>query len=175
MYMNFTPGDFTAPTIISTTPADGATGVVRVAGTYTIEFSEAMDETVTAVVTNLPGAVVSWLDNDTLEIAYTALSESTTHFVDLTGPGCPDLTMNALTGDMYMDFATIDITIPAITATNPADGATGVAVAAGTYYIDFSEAMDQTVTAFLTDLPGAVGSCGAGFCVSVARAIAKNA
>jgi hypothetical protein len=158
MYKDFTTGDFTGPTITSTTPVDGATGITLAAGTYIIQFNEPMDISVTTFLTNLPGAVGSWNGNQQFEITYTALAESTTYYVDLASMGHQDIASNALGGDLYKNFTTGDFTGPTITSTTPVDSATGIILAAGTYIIQFNEPMDTSVTAFLTNLPGAVGS-----------------
>lgn len=100
--------DTTAPTA-TPTPADGATGQSTAAGTYVIAFSEAMDTTVTAFVTDLPGAAGAW---DTtgmwFNITYTALNPSTTYNVDLAGQGHQDVAGNALSGDITWQFTTGD-------------------------------------------------------------------
>ena len=84
---NFTTGDYTAPTIASTIPADDAANINTAAGTYVIEFSEAMDMTNTNVNTDLPGASVSWSDSDTMHIDHNVLDDMTKYYVDLTGQG----------------------------------------------------------------------------------------
>jgi hypothetical protein len=246
--------DIDAPSIISTTPIDGATGVSTAAGTYVIEFNEPMNPAVTPL-TDLPGIVWTWDPSGLwLNGTYTALTPSTTYFVDFTGLGFQDLAGNALTGDIYKNFTTaapnpwatatgpislltnnssptitynygagpssveiywsddggstwnlwgtdtsvdgswpassplpasgtydwnvraigsvnesvpttsgdiesgsyiLDIDAPSIISTTPADGATGVSTAAGTYVIEFDESMNPALTP-LTDLPGIV-------------------
>jgi len=107
MYKEFTTGtgDTTSPTIVSTTPADGATSVSTSAGTYIIQFNEPMSAVGTPL-SNLPGVSWSWNGNQKMEGTYNALSESATYYVDLTGQGFQDLVGNPLTGDVYKDFTT---------------------------------------------------------------------
>ena len=148
--------DTTPPIILSTTPADGAVDISIAAGTYAIEFSEAMDTSITNIMTNLPGAVFSWLDADTAEITYTALAPMTLYYIDLTGQGHKDIASNPLIGDMYKEFITISGPPPTIISTIPADGAVGVSIAAGSYTIEFSQAMDTAVSGVSTNLPAPV-------------------
>jgi|GEM_PF-2087506 len=131
--------DTTAPTVISTTPADGAVDVSTAAGTYSIQFSEAMDTTVAVTVTtDLPGASWSWsADGLWYNATYTALTSNTVYNVDLTGGGFVDLAGNALTGDITFTFTTV-----AYTAT--ATGPTG------------SGGLDVTITYTYTGTPAAV-------------------
>ncbi|MCK5038311.1 MAG: Ig-like domain-containing protein, partial [Thermoplasmata archaeon] len=158
MNFTFTTTDSTSPVVISTTPVDGAIGFAVTAGAYIIDFNESMNQTLIGVTTNLPGIGVSWPDADTMQIDYTALTDQTTYFVDLAGHGHEDLSGNALTGSMNFTFTTGDFTPPIISNTVPADGATGIAITAGTYMVEFSEPMNNAIPGFTTDLPGAVGA-----------------
>jgi len=110
----FTTADETNPTVTSTTPADGTQNVAITAGTYTVEFSEPMDTGITAVTTDLPGAAVSWLDADTMEIDYTVLAEDTVYFVGFAGEGHQDVNLNPLGGTLGFGFTTGDFTAPVV-------------------------------------------------------------
>jgi hypothetical protein len=150
----FTTGGY--PTITSTTPVDTATGVSITAGTYLIDFNMNMDTSVTAVSTTLPGAAPSWANTTTFQITYTALAELTTYYINLTGQGHQNGWGWALTGDMDKEFTTGEFTNPTILSSFPADGATGISVAAGTLVVNFSEPMDNTSGTpanLLTNLP----------------------
>ncbi|MET3770439.1 Ig-like domain-containing protein [Arthrobacter nitrophenolicus] len=148
--------DTTAPTLTSTSPADGATGVAATAN-VTGTFSEAMDSstltsstfTLKNGTTVVPGAVsldgtskVATLDpagNLTAGTIYTATIST----------GAKDLAGNALASAKTWTF-TADATPPTVTATTPGDGATGVAVATNVT-ATFSEAMNgSTVTPSFT-------------------------
>ncbi len=131
--------DTTAPTVISTTPVDGAVDVATAAGTYSIQFSETMDTAAAVTVTTtLPGATWSWsADGLWYNATYTALTSNTLYTVDLTGGGFVDLAGNALSGDITFNFTTV-----AYTAT--ATGPTG------------SGGLDVTITYTYTGTPAAV-------------------
>ncbi|MEV7572383.1 Ig-like domain-containing protein [Pseudarthrobacter sp. NPDC089323] len=148
--------DTTAPTLTSTSPADGATGVAATAN-VTGTFSEPMDSstltsstfTLKNGTTVVPGAVsldgtskVATLDpagNLTAGTIYTATIST----------GAKDLAGNALASAKTWTF-TADATPPTVTATAPGDGATGVAVATNVT-ATFSEAMNgSTVTPSFT-------------------------
>jgi hypothetical protein len=111
----FTTGDFTAPFIVSTIPADGSTGASIVGSTYVVRFSEPMNTSVTNVLTDLPGASASW-NGVWFNITYTGLAEFTQYYVDFTGQGHKDLAGNNLVGDMYKIFTTEDLTDPLVNA-----------------------------------------------------------
>ncbi|MBU4071829.1 MAG: Ig-like domain-containing protein [Candidatus Thermoplasmatota archaeon] len=146
--------DLVAPTITATTFADGATGVAVAAGIYEATWSEAM-AAVGSVTTNLPGATFSWPSTTVYRITYTALAEMTLYTI--TYNNFTDVALNAAGGDLAKNFTTGDFTAPTITATTFADGATGVAVAAGIYEATWSEAM-AAVGSVTTNLPGATFS-----------------
>jgi hypothetical protein len=170
----FTTGaapDTTAPTVISTDPADLELGVPanrRVAAT----FSEAMDPfTISAVTftlydgaTPVPGTV-SYAGVTATFAPTGGLALNTLYTATIT-VGAADLSGNVLASDYVWTFTTgplADTTAPTVFSTDPIDGAIGVPVnkkIAAT----FSEAMDPlTITTVtftlgqeLTPIPGTV-------------------
>ncbi len=111
--------DIDAPWIFSTTPPDEATGVSTAAGIYVIEFNEPMSPVGTPS-TDLPITLWNWaLSGLWLNGTYTALSLSTTYYVDLTGLGFQDAVGNGLTGDTYKNFTTSALVVPWANATGP--------------------------------------------------------
>ncbi|MBI5000127.1 MAG: Ig-like domain-containing protein, partial [Euryarchaeota archaeon] len=151
--------DSTAPTIVTTTPADDGINISTDAGTYVIHFSEAMNTSAGTVQTNLPGISWAWsADKMWYNGTYTTLQASTMYYVNLTGH--TDLAGNALSGDANKAFTTAisggptDTTAPTIISTTPSDSATGIATSAGTCVIHFSEAMNTSAGTVETNLPG---------------------
>lgn len=154
----FTTGatpDATAPTVSSTTPANNATGVALNRDIVAI-FSEAMDPlTITTTHFTLTGpgstnvtGTVSYVGTTATFTPTNTLSPNTTFTATVT-TAAKDLAGNALASDFAWSFttgATPDTTAPTVSSTDPADGATGVALnkkIAAT----FSEAMDPlTIT-----------------------------
>jgi hypothetical protein len=154
----FTTGettDITAPTVSSTDPLNGATGVARNKKIAAI-FSEAMDPlTITAasVTVTAPGLVpvIGTVTCVGATMAFTptsALAPDTTFTATVT-TGAKDLAGNPLASNFTWTFttgATSDATAPTVTSTNPDDLQTDVAInktVAGT----FSESMDPlTIT-----------------------------
>lgn len=145
--------DTTAPTIITRSPANGATGVATNA-LVTIQFSEPMDQT-TINATNIKLSVTSGgaavagtvsYDAGTNTATFTptsALSNNTGYTVTVT-TGVKDVAGNALAAQSTSTFTTVaDTTAPTILSTSPPNNATNVAVGSAVT-ITFSEAMDQT-------------------------------
>ncbi len=143
--------DTTAPYIVSVTPADGATGVPAAPGTYTIVFSEPMNNAISTYTTNLPGTFLSWVTADTIQIFYGALAIDAIYYLDISGAGYQDLAGNPLIGDMYFDFDTTMDAPPYIVSTIPGDGYVGASIFQD-IYIEFPEAMD-TGTVVVTIMP----------------------
>jgi starvation-inducible outer membrane lipoprotein len=153
--------DAKVPTVSSTDPPAGATEVAinkQIAAT----FSESMDPTtvttatvrvtgpntrvVLGTVTNV-GTVFTFHPNDGTLIA-------NTQFVVTITTGAKDLAGNALAGSHAWTFTTgsaPDVTAPTISSTDPAAGATGVAISKQ-IVANFSEAMDPATmsTAFFS-------------------------
>ncbi|MDD4888536.1 MAG: Ig-like domain-containing protein [Phycisphaerae bacterium] len=170
----FTTGatpDTTAPTVSSTDPPNGVTGVAlnkKIAAT----FSEAMDPltitTATVTVTSPgPVPVVGTVDYVGTTMTFTPTSNlaPTTVFTVTITTGATDLAGNPLAGNFVWTFttgATPDTLAPTVSSTDPANSATGVALnkkIAAT----FSEAMDPltiTTTSFRVSSPGSTPVAG---------------
>ncbi|MDQ0636107.1 hypothetical protein QFZ40_004016 [Arthrobacter pascens] len=170
-------GDTTAPTVTTTSPTGGATGVA-VTANVTGTFSEAMNAstvtsstvTLTAGGTPVPAAVTYDATNKVATLNPTAdLAAATTYTATIKGgsSGVKDVAGNALASDKTWTFTTApaggDTTPPTVTGTSPTGGATGVAVTANVTGT-FSEAMNAstvtsstvTLTAGGTLVPAAV-------------------
>jgi hypothetical protein len=149
-------GDTTPPTITTTTPANGATGVTGTA-TVSATFSEAMDASTingtTFTLRTSGGALVA------ATVAYnvatfaatltpgSALAANTTYTATVAGgaadPRVKDAAGNALAASTSWSFTTGDTTPPTVTTTSPANGATGVSGTANVT-ATFSEPMTAT-------------------------------
>jgi hypothetical protein len=172
--------DNTAPTIITRSPANNATGVATNA-VVTIQFSEAMDQA-TINTTNIKlnvttgGAAVAGTvsyDAGTNTATFTptsALSNNTGYTVTIT-TGVKDVAGNALAAQSTSTFTTVaDTTAPTIIANSPTNGQTGVAVNSAVT-ITFSEAMDaSTIISPATNIKLNVTTGGA----SVAGTVSYN-
>ena len=160
----FTTGaaiDTTAPTVISTIPADIAIGVT-INSAMSATFSEAMDPLTitTATFTLMQGVtpvlgVVTYAGITAVFTPASNLSVSTTYTATIT-TGAKDLAGNALASSYAWSFTTgaaPDITAPSVVYNIPINGATGVA-ASSAMTATFSEVMDPltitTVTFTLT-------------------------
>jgi hypothetical protein len=175
---SFTTGttpDTTAPTVVSTIPANASTGVA-IGGNITATFSESMDPlTVTTAtftlmqgITPVSGAVTYVGTTATFNPAST-LAASTVYTATIS-TGVKDLTGNALATAKTWSFTTgtaLDTTAPIVSSTVPLSAASGVAVNSN-FTATFSEAMDpatiSTATVTLkqgtTPVPGAVTYVG---------------
>ncbi len=146
--------DTTAPTVSSSIPADGATGV-SLNGNITATFSEGMDPatittstfTLTQSGTPVVGAVTYVGTVATFDPTGN-LTASTLYTGTIT-TGAKDLAGNALAVNKTWSFTTgagSDTTAPTVSSTIPADLATGVSLN-GSISTTFSEAMDPaTIT-----------------------------
>ncbi|MDD4307637.1 MAG: Ig-like domain-containing protein [Thermoplasmata archaeon] len=120
--------DLTGPTIINSTPADGAVNVTTAAGNLTFTFSEPLvpSPPTTYPAENIPGIDydnASWsVGNTVLTIPYGALADETDYYIDFTGVDMFDTSGNQLVG-MNITFTTGDCTLPIITLDSPLDGA----------------------------------------------------
>ncbi len=158
-----TSSDATAPTVTSTDPSNGITGVAinkKIAAT----FSEIMDPaTITGAIFKVTGPGQTPVSGT---LAYSGLiasfipsanlSLNTLYTVTIT-TGIKDLSGNAMASDLIWSFTTgtaSDSAAPSVASTDPANNGTGVAVnkkIAAT----FSEGMDsQTVNAVSFTLKG---------------------
>lgn len=144
--------DTTAPTVISTSPANAASGVAASAN-ITATFSEAMDSlTINATTFTLkkggilvPG-VVTYAGTTATFNPTSNLAASTTYTATVT-TGVKDLASNSLAVIKTWSFNTAaDATPPTVSSTVPVDGATAVALNANVT-ATFSKAMDPlTIT-----------------------------
>src|SRR5207302_1171766 len=162
--------DTTAPTVTSTDPANGATGVAlnkKVAAT----FSKAMDPlTITAVTFTLNQGgtpitgTVSYAGFTATFSPSSNLASSTTYAATIT-TGAKDLAGNALASNFVWTFTTgaaLDTTPPTVIAVDPLNAATGVAITKKPS-ATFSEAMDpltMTTANFTITGPGATAVTG---------------
>jgi tetrahydromethanopterin S-methyltransferase subunit B len=166
---NFTTGsapDATPPTVISTDPANSATGVALNA---TIEptFSEAMDPlTITTTTftlrqgtTPVSGAV-TYAGTTALFRPAAALAPNSVYSATVT-TGVEDLAGNPLLSDYTWSFTTAaapDVLPPTVLSTDPSNDATGVALSKIISAV-FSEAMNQsTVTTATVSISGLGGA-----------------
>lgn len=163
----FTTGltlDVTAPTLISTGVADGATGV-PINRNSTATFSEPMDPaTLASPATNFTvvktlGAVpvagtVTYVGN-TATFNPTSDLEPNTEYTSTIGAGATDLAGNALVAGAranpwsWTTGATADITAPTVTLTSPVDLVTNVDLNK-TVSATFSEEMDNSTISTAT-------------------------
>ncbi|MEP6507773.1 MAG: Ig-like domain-containing protein [Gemmatimonadales bacterium] len=144
-----TTADVTPPTVVSTVPADGATGVSPTAP-ISAKFSEPMDIssinaatfTVTTTSGGTPVAGTVTYDNTSSTATFTpssSLSSATSYTATIT-TGARDVSTNPLAANKVWTFTTADIVPPTVVSVSPANLATGVG--AGTsVQVTFSEPM----------------------------------
>ena len=148
--VNFTTGalpDATAPTVLGSSPASGATGV-PVNTNISFTFSEAMNRSTVEAAFSGAGITCAWAwtsDSTLATCNPTAnLSFSTVYNVSI-GTGAKDEAGNALAGAFNSSFTTAsapDTTAPSITGSAPADNAVGLAQKPS-ITVNFSESMDR--------------------------------
>ena len=151
---SFTTGaapDIIPPTVISTDPANGATGIA-ITKIITATFSKVMNSTTITPstfilrqgATILPGTVT--YAGTTASLTPTAnLASNTTYTVTITS-GVTDVAGNALVNNYVWSFTTLtvpNLTPPTVISTDPVNGATGVLITKK-ITATFSEAMDAT-------------------------------
>jgi methionine-rich copper-binding protein CopC len=176
--LTFTVGDVTAPTVVSTVPADLASGVSTTAA-ITATFSEPMDAATitgatffvrpTAGGANVPGAVTYNSANNTATFTPTGSLAGGTAYTATVTTGAKDLAGNPLAANKTWTFATADATPPTVTAVSPANDATNVATNA-TIQVTFSEAMDAS-----TIIPANITLKNTGTSAAVTVTVAYNA
>ncbi|HWQ11706.1 MAG TPA: Ig-like domain-containing protein, partial [Roseiflexaceae bacterium] len=146
-----------APSVASTTPANGATDV-SLSGNITITFSESVSVTGSAFAIECPaGSPVAFVNttgsgpatNFTLDPtsdlpvnATCTLSVTAAEVADADANDPPD----AMAANYTFGFSTADAA-PTVTNTTPADGATGVAADA-TITVTFSESVNASTSSF---------------------------
>ncbi len=135
---SFTTGDFTAPTVVSATPANNAINVLTTA-TITAIVSEPLDAasvTSTSVLLNngvitVPATLSYTPGSTTITLTpLSPLSEKTVYTVTLKGGVGADRILdaagNALAADYVWSFTTIDQTAPTVVSTTPAASAVNI-------------------------------------------------
>ena len=154
--LNFTTADVNAPTLSSSTPADGATGIA-VDANIVLTFNEAVDAESGNIiiyktsddsqVESIPvgDAKVSGSGSTTITInPSTTLDGSTAYYVQVAATAFDDSSSNSYAGisdATTLNFTTADIGAPTLSSSTPADGATGIAVDAN-IVLTFNEAVD---------------------------------
>jgi glucose/arabinose dehydrogenase len=150
--------DNTAPTVITVSPLDGATGV-NINTTITASFSEAINGTTVTSSTvqlkdagnNVIPAGMNIVSNQVILTPSAPLANSTVYSVTITGgvSGVKDLAGNALDDDftwMFTTGALADNIPPTVATVSPINNATGININA-TVTANFSEAVNSpTVT-----------------------------
>ena len=153
LYLPFgsSQSDITPPTVTSTNPSSGATGVA-VSSSVTGTFSEAVQSstvstttfTLKAGTTSIPGTVT--LNGNTATFDPTSSLAASTSYTATITTGVKDTAGNAMTSAKTWSFTTAsaaDTTPPTVTSTNPSSGATGVAVTSSVTGT-FSEAVQSS-------------------------------
>lgn len=147
-----TPGDTMPPTVLSTAPDNGASDVAT-GTTVSVVFSEPMDpatlDTSTFTLQDgggnpIAGTVAVSNGDATATFTPNAPLDSATSYTATVTTQAGDAAGNGLASDYAWSFTTQtagDTTAPTVSATSPADGATGVALSA-TVSATFSEAMN---------------------------------
>ena len=151
------PSDTMPPTVVSTSPADGAIGVDP-AAPISISFDEPIDEaTLDAALSATPAitCTIAWTGT-TAVCTHPPLAFSTGYGVTV-GAGVTDVAGNALATPHAWSFQTgdaPDTTPPAFVTSAPISGAIGVPPTAG-LRIEFSEPMNPTATQAAVTIGGA--------------------
>ena len=146
----------TAPTLSSSSPSDGATGVA-VDANIVLTFSEAVDvesgnitlkkssDDSTVETFDVTGSLVTGTGTTEITInPSTTLTGSTNYYITIAATAFDDDSSNSyagITDSTTLNFTTADVGDPTLSSSSPADGATGVAVDAN-IVLTFSEAVD---------------------------------
>ncbi|MCZ7677729.1 MAG: Ig-like domain-containing protein [Sandaracinaceae bacterium] len=152
-------GDQEAPTVVSTTPAAGATGVSPGADVV-IEFSEAMADAGTIGLTADGAALTptrAWsTDGRTLTLSADLPSDARVRLV--VERDFADLAGNPLAAPYVAEFTTADAVPPVVTGADPTEGAADVSARTAQIRLAFSEPMDPGVGSLaLEGGPGTLG------------------
>ncbi|MDP3237361.1 MAG: Ig-like domain-containing protein, partial [Myxococcales bacterium] len=159
--------DMTPPTILSTTPPAGATGVARSSGdggiTITIDFSEPIDTasfmaTLTPMVSLLGAPSFSNGNASASITTATSLNANATYTVSV---AARDLANNALAPPSMFGFTTAaaaDNTPPTVTSTVPTNNAMNVATAGLAISATFSEAVTPASVVATINAPFELGT-----------------
>lgn len=154
--------DETAPTIASTTPADGATRIA-IGTDITVTFSEEMEKSSAEGAFTISGGITgsfSW--SGTKMIFSPQVLGYNTTFTCTVGTGAKDATGNSLAAAKTWSFTTIysdDETAPTISSVVPSNDAENVSISP-TISITFDEEMNKTSaqSAFLINSAAPVGT-----------------
>lgn len=153
---SFTTGaeaDAIAPTVLSTVPTSGATGVAMDATAISVIFSEAMNPaTLSATTFTLYKASVAvsgtvTYTSTTAAFAPGAILEAGTVYTATVTTGAKDVAGNALAANKVWSFTTgtaVDPSAPTVLSTSPSNGAIGVARNGGVVTAVFSKDMLPT-------------------------------
>jgi len=145
------------PVVLSTYPANGATGVPRNA-TVVVEFSMLMDNASTYAAFGIAPFVTPDIEFDgiVMEVQFTdGLAASTTYTVTIDGSAAAEGPGETMGEDYVFSFTTgaaEDNTPPSILSYSPANGATGVNPEVGAIVITFSEPITDSVEPLGIDL-----------------------
>ena len=153
-FNTLSPAGTTSPNLVSTYPSDTGTGVpinAKLSATFDLAMTPLTTSnfTLTQGATVVPGAVATSADSMTATFAPTAnLAASTGYTATVTGAtSAAGVALAAARTFSFTTGATADTTAPVVSATNPVNNGTGVAIntkVAAT----FTKAMDaQTITA----------------------------
>ncbi len=148
--------DVTPPTLVATSPVEGANVGAATFEAVGFTFSEPVDAARFALAVAPPltlGSHTASADGKTITVSLSGAVESTAYSFTLTG--VVDLAGNALAGARTLRVVTRDDTGPSLTSSTPAAGAEVAASATSELVLGFSEAMSPTLTATLTPQGGA--------------------
>jgi hypothetical protein len=163
--------DATTPTVVSTTPVDGTTGVA-LNGTISVTFSEAMDPATTTTTnftvvqgsTPVTGTVTYDASSNTASFAPAGILSVGAAYTATVTTGVKDVSGNALAANTAWSFTAgvaVDTTAPAIVSTVPVNLATNVAVN-DAVAANFSEGMDGSTISTTTFTLAAGGTAVTG-------------
>lgn len=158
---NFTTGDESAPAVQTLSPADNATDVatstnlvitfnetIASTGTGTVSIYTSSDDGLVETIA-VTGSLVTGSGSTEITInPSTTLSSATAYYVQISSNAFPDSAGNFFAGisnATTWNFTTADEVAPTVSTFAPADGATGVAVAAN-LVITFNETIGSTGT-----------------------------
>lgn len=166
-----------APLVVSTLPANGATGVPLtqvITATFNVAMNAATINTSTFLVTAPGGASVAGTvtySGTTATFTPTALLAATTLYTATITTGAQDPVGDGLASNFVWSFTTG--TIPTVIITNPLNGATNVPLNQK-ITATFSEAMDSTTITATGTFTVAVAGGGAGVAGTVTYVAATN-
>jgi predicted small lipoprotein YifL len=147
-----TVSDTIPPTIVATTPRNGDIGVMPNAA-LSVTFSEPVDQqTISFMLSTGSTTIPCTMSYSGTTAVFTPLNilASTTPYTATVSAGVKDLAGNAMSNSYIWSFTTgiaIDTTLPIVTATTPAVGATNVALNIAPS-VTFSEPVDPTTITF---------------------------